>query len=82
MVGGMTRLKPACDELATASAANNMASRQQIDDAVLQFVTDCGKKLANIIRANNHVPPPAPGVPPAQFIVRPMLLPLNAPPPC
>ena len=76
----MRRLKPACDKLATASAANNMASMQEIDEAVLQLVKDSGKKLANTIRTNNHVPPPGPGVPTAQVIVRPMLLPLNAPP--
>ena len=82
IVEGMRRLKPACYERATASAANNMASMQEIDDAVLQLVKDCGKKLANTIRTNNHVPPPGPGVPPAQVIVRPMLLPINAPPQC
>jgi len=82
IVEGMRRLKPACDELASASAANNMASMQEIDETVLQLVKDCGKKLANTIRTNNHVPPPAPGVPPAQVIVRPMLLPLNPPPRC
>jgi len=82
IVEGMRTLKPACDELATASAANNRASMQEIDEAVLQLVKDCGKKLANTIRTNNHVPPPGPGVPPAQVIVRPMLLPLNAPPQC
>jgi len=82
IVEGMRRLKPACDELATASAANNMASMQEIDEAVLQLVKDCGKKLANTIRTNNHVPPPGPGVPPAQVIVRPMLLPLNVSPQC
>jgi len=31
IVAGMRRLKPGCDELATASAANNMASMQAID---------------------------------------------------
>jgi len=55
---------------------------QEIDEAVLQLVKDCGKKLANTIWTNNHVPPPGPGVPPAQVIMRPMLLPLNAPPQC
>jgi len=82
IVEGIKRLKPACDELATASAANNMASMQEIDEAVLQLVKECGKKLANTIRTNNQVPPRGPGVPPAQVIVRPMLLPLNAPPQC
>jgi len=78
IVEGKRRLKPACDELPTASAANNMASMQEIDEAVLQWGKDCGKKLANTVRTNNHVPPPGPGVPLAQYIVRPMLLPLNA----
>jgi len=82
IVEGMRRLKPACDELATASAANNMTSMQEIDEAVLQLVKDWGKKLANTIRTNNHVPPRGSSVPPAQVIVRPMLLPLNAPPQC
>jgi len=59
-----------------------MASMQEIDKAVLQLIKDCGKKLANTIGTNNHVPPPGPGGPPAQVIVRPMLLPLNAPPQC
>jgi len=42
-----------------------MASMQEIDEAVLQLVKDSGKKLANTIGTNNHVPPPGPGVPPA-----------------
>ena len=63
IVAGMRRLKPACDERPTASAANNMASMQEIDEAVLQLVKDCGKKLTKTIEPNNHVPPPGPGVP-------------------
>jgi len=82
IVEGLWRLKPACDELTTASAANNMTSLQKIDETVLQLVKDSGKKLANTIRTNNHLPPPGPGVPPAQVIVRPMVLPLKAPPQC
>jgi len=82
MVEGMRRLKPACVEYATVSASNNMATMLEIDEAVLQLVKDCGKKLANTIRTKNHVPPLGPGVPPAQVIVRPMLLPRNAPPQC
>ena len=58
IVARMRRLKPACDELATASAANNMASMQEIVEAVLQLVKDCGKKLTKTIETNNHVPPP------------------------
>ena len=82
IVAGMRRLKPACDELATASAANNMASMQEIDEAVLQLVKDCGKKLTKTIETNNHLPPPGPGVPPAQVILNLILLPLNALPQC
>jgi len=63
IVAGMRRLKPACNELATASAANNMASMQEIDKAVLQLVKVGGKKLTKTIGTNNHLPPPGPGIP-------------------
>jgi len=43
IVAGMRRLKHACDELATASAANNIPTMQEIDVAVRELVTDCGK---------------------------------------
>jgi len=59
-----------------------MASMQEIDEAVLQLIKDCGKKLTKTIETNNHVPPPGPGLPPAQVILNPILLPLNAPPQC
>jgi len=36
IVQGMRRLQPAYDELATVSAASNMSSMQEIDEAVLQ----------------------------------------------
>jgi len=78
----MRRLNPGCDELATASAANNMASMQKIDQAVLQLVKHLVKKLTKNIEPNNYMPPPGPGVPPAQVILNPILLPLNAPPHC
>jgi len=51
---------------------------QAIDKAVLQSIKDCGKKLTKTITTNNDVPPAGPGVPPAQVIVNPILLPLNA----
>jgi len=78
----MRRLKPACDELATASAANNMASMQAIEEAVNQLVKDGGKKLIKTIKTNNEVPPSGPSVPTAQVIVNSILLPLNALPQC
>ena len=82
VVAGMRRLKPACDELATASAANKMASMQDMDQDVHQLVKDVGKKLTKAIETNNHVPPTGPGVSPAQVILNEILLPHNAPPQC
>jgi len=76
----MRILKPAWDELASASAANNMAGMQGIDEEVLQLIKDCGKKLTKTIETNNHLHPPSPGVPLVQVILNPILLPLNAPP--
>ena len=79
---GMRRWKPACNALATASAANNIPSMQKINEAALQLVKNWGKKLTKTIETNNHIPPPGPGVPPVQVILNPILLPLNAPPQC
>ena len=81
IVGGIRRLKPAGDKLATALAVNNMPSMQAIDEAVLQLVKASGKKLAHTIKTTKKVPP-GPGVPPGQVIVNPVLLPLNAPAQC
>jgi len=78
IVAGMRRFKPGCDELATGSAANNMSSMQVIDETGLELVKDCGKTLTKTIRTNNDMPPSGPGLPPAQVIVNPILLPLNA----
>jgi len=39
-------------------------------------------KLTKTIETNNHVPPPGPGVPPAQVILNPILVALNALPQC
>jgi len=55
---------------------------QEIDKTVLQLVKDHGKTLTKTIGTNNRVSPPSPGVPAAQVIVNPILLPLNAPPKC
>jgi len=67
IVGGMRRLKPACDEHTTVSAVNNMPSMQEIDEAVLQLVKDCGKKLAHTIKPTKKVPPGS-GVPPGKSL--------------
>jgi len=63
IIAAMRRLKPACEELATASVANTIASMQEIDQPVLQLVKDCGKKLTKTIETNNHLSPPRQGSP-------------------
>jgi len=80
IVAGFPQLRPACDELATACAANDIPGMQEVDKAVVQLVKDCGKKLTNTINLNNKPFPQVSGVPPAQVIVPNILLPANAPP--
>ena len=83
----MRRLRPACDTLATASAANNVIGMQQADDAVVQIAKDCGRKLMNTLanraaaqlRGAKVAPLGQPGVPPAQVIIPNLLLPTNRP---
>jgi len=74
------RFRPACDELATASAGNDIPRMQEVNQAVIQLVKDCGKKLTNTIKRPNKPFPQVPGVPPAQVRGPDMLLPANAPP--
>jgi len=69
IVAGFGQLRPACDELATASAANDIPGMQEVDEAVVQLVKDCGKKLTNTINLKNKPFLQVPGVPPAQVIV-------------
>jgi len=45
IVAGMRTLRPACDSLVTAAAANNRAVMRQINEAVVQLVKNCGVKL-------------------------------------
>jgi len=84
IVAGFRQLRSAWDELTTASAANDIPGMQEVDEAVVQLVKDCGKKLTNIINLKNKRFPQVLGVPPAQVIVPKILLPANAPPgsPC
>jgi len=87
IVGGMRRLSPACDQLATKSAANNVARMREADEEIIQLVKDCMSKLTTTMNKQLQVvakgqPAPAlgqPGVPTAQAIVLPLLLPLGAP---
>jgi len=80
IVAGFRQLRPTCEDLATASAANNIPVMQKGDTAVVQLVNDCGKRLTNTINLNNKQLPEVPGVPPAQVIVPNILLPANTPP--
>jgi len=41
MVAGMSRLCLAWDQLATESAANNVARMREADEAILQRLKDC-----------------------------------------
>jgi len=80
IVTGCRQLRPTCDELTIASAANDIPGMQEVDEAVVQLVKDCGKKLTNTINLKNKPFPQVPGVPPAQGIIPNILHPANAPP--
>ena len=80
IVPGFRQLRPACDELATASAANDLPGMQEVDEAGVQLVKGNGKKLTNRINLKNKPLPQVRGVPPAQVIVPNILLPANVPP--
>jgi len=87
IVAGMRRLRPASDQLATESAANNVARMREADEAIVQLVKDCVSQLTTTTNEQLQVvakgqPAPAlgqPGVPTAQVIVPPLLQPLGAP---
>ena len=80
IVAGMRRLRPACDELATASAAGDVARMRDIDEAVVHLVKDCVVKLFNTIKTRGPAAVQGqPGVPFAQIIVPGVLLSTNIP---
>ena len=87
IVQSMRRLGPACDILATASAVNNVIGMQKADDAVIQVVTDYGRKLiqsqdngaAAQLRGAQVPTVCGPMVPPGQVIIPNLLLPTNGP---
>src|SRR5437588_4301262 len=66
IVGGMRRLRPICDSLVNASAANDVLRMQEIDEAVVQMVKDCGRKL----RDSLALYPPAPHQPGVPAVVQ------------
>jgi len=87
MVAGMRRLRPAYDQLATASAANNMACMQEADELIVQLVNDCmskvttteNKQLQIVAKGEPVAGLGQPGVPTVYMIVPPLLLLLSAP---
>jgi len=86
MVAGVKRLRPACHQLATESAANNMSRMREADEAIVQLVKDCMSKWTTTMNKQLQVvakgqPAPAlgqPGVPTAQVIVPLLRLPQGA----
>ena len=80
IVAGMRRLRPACDGLATASAAGNVARMQDIDEAVVHLVKDCVVKLFNTTKTRGPAAVQGqPGVPFAQIMVPGIFLSTNIP---
>jgi len=87
IVAGMRSLRPACNQLATESAANKVARMREADEAIVQLLKDCMSKLTTTMNKQPQVeakgqPAAAlgqPGVLTAQVIVPPLLLPLGAP---
>jgi len=74
LVTGFRQLRPACNELATECAANDIPCMQEVDEAVVQLVKDGGKKLTNTITLKNKPFPQGPGVAPAHVLVPNILL--------
>jgi len=81
IVAGMRALRPACDSLVTAAAANNRARMRQIDEAVVQLVKDCWVKLRTTVknRSTGLAPYGHHGIFYDQIMLRDQLLPPNAP---
>ena len=80
IVVGMRRLRRACDGLATASAAGNVARMQDIDEAVVHLVKDCVVKLFNTTKTRGRAAVQGqPGVPFAQIMVPGIFLSTNIP---
>jgi len=80
IVAGMSTLRPACDSLVTAVAANNRAVMHQIDEAVVQLVKDCAVKLRTTVTCSTGLAPLGQnGVFYDQIMLSDRLLPTNAP---
>src|SRR5437588_12658650 len=78
---GMRRLRPICDSLVHISTANDIFRMQEIDEAVVLMVNDCGRKLRDSLALHPAAPHLAgmPVVVPGYLIVPPTLRPQGAP---
>jgi hypothetical protein len=75
---GMRTLRPACDYIVSAVAANNLQRIVDIEEAVVELVTDSCRKL-NDTRNKGRMIVPNPAIPPAQVVMHESLLPPGAP---
>jgi len=81
IVADMRTLRPACNSLVKASAANNRAGMPLIDEAVVQLCKDCGVKLRTTVKNSSTglAPLCQNGVLYNQIMLSDRLLPPNTP---
>jgi len=75
---GMWTLRPACDLIVSAVAANDMHRLEDIEEAVVELGKDSCRKL-NDTNNKGKMVVPNPAIPPGQVIVHASLLPPGAP---
>ena len=71
-------LRPACDLIVSAVAANDMHRLEDIEEAVVELVKDSCRKL-NDTNNKGKMVVPNPAIPPRQVVVHTLLLPPGAP---
>jgi len=74
----MRTLRPACDLIVSAVAANNMHRLEEIEEAVVELVKDSCRKL-NDTNNKGKMIVPNPAIPFGQVVVHTSLLPPGAP---
>jgi len=75
---GMRTLRPACDLIVGAVAANDMHCLEDIEEAVVELVKDSCRKL-NDTNNKGKMVVPNPAIPPGQVVMHTSLLPPGAP---
>jgi len=75
---GMRTLRPACDLIVSAVAANEMHRPEDIEEGVVELVKDSCRKLNDTNNKGKRVVP-NPAIPPRQVVVHTSLLPPGAP---